>query len=196
MGQRIKKGLLWFLTSGIWAPFLIIALDQWSKYAVVGWFAKNGWEVGHMEPMIPNFWYIKLQYNPGMAFSWLENYQPLLAAISMIAAVGFIAYLVWKWKKLKPIYRYILLMVIGGDIGNGIDRMISSKGVIDFMFFPFFPYCFNVADAFLTVSILLLAVLLIIDEVKEAQKKKQIINEEIAKQNEDENHGNEEHSDQ
>ena len=56
---------------------------------------------------------------------------------------------------------YIIVLVVAGAIGNHIDRVINNY-VVDFIYFSLINFpVFNVADIFLTVSLILLAVMVI-----------------------------------
>ena len=109
------------------------------------------------------FFDLYLTYNPGIAFSMLSNAGPgLLIALSL----GVTAFVSWLWVS-SPANRVIahigFAMIIGGAIGNLIDR-IRFGYVIDYFLFhtPGWSFAiFNLADAAITVG----AGLVILDEL-------------------------------
>ena len=109
--------------------------------------------------VIPNFFNITYVQNSGAAFSIMENNRILFILIGLIAL-----YLIYKFlivnKCLNNIYILCYSMLIGGIIGNMIDRIIYGS-VIDYLSFNFLGYSFpifNLADTFIVVSVILLII--------------------------------------
>ena len=107
--------------------------------------------------IIPSFFSITYVRNTGAAFSIMENSRVLFIVIGMIAL-----YLIWRFlikdKELNKYYVFSYSMLIGGIIGNMIDRIIYGY-VIDYLSFNIFGYSapiFNLADTFIVVSIIML----------------------------------------
>lgn len=107
--------------------------------------------------IIPSFFSITYVRNIGAAFSIMENSRILFIAIG-IAAI----YLIWRFlikdKELNKYYVFSYSMLMGGIIGNMIDRIIYGY-VIDYLSFNIFGYSFpifNLADTFIVVSIIML----------------------------------------
>ena len=104
-----------------------------------------------------------LVYNKGAAFSFLataDGWQtPLLIGISVIA-IGIVTTMLWR----NPSQRLLdwgLALILGGAVGNLIDRAAYGK-VVDFLLFHAYGWsypAFNVADSAITVG----AVILIVD---------------------------------
>lgn len=119
--------------------------------------------------IIKNFFSITLVHNTGAAFSILTNNVPLLIGISLISLV-LIYYYLLKDNKLIKIDYVIYSLLIGGIIGNLIDRIIHGY-VIDYLSFKIFNYyfpIFNLADIGIVISV----VLIIFKGIKEEVCKK------------------------
>ncbi len=157
---------------------IVIILDRISKWLVV----KN-LELYQTVPVIGNFFMITSHRNTGAAFSILENQRLFFIVITIVIAAGLIWYL-YKLirqgeRKLLP---FALSMVLGGAIGNLIDRIATGQ-VVDFLQFHFkftlatwhIDYIFavfNLADS----SIFIGVVLIFIDSLIHAKKEEQRIN--------------------
>lgn len=112
--------------------------------------------------IIDNFFYISYCKNKGGAWSILNNNVFLLIIIGII--VLYIIYLYLKNKKLKNIEVISYSIIIGGIIGNLIDRIINGY-VIDYLGFIIFNYeypIFNLADMGIVIGV----IILIIDELR------------------------------
>lgn len=123
-------------------------------------------------PIIENFFYITLVKNTGAAFSMLKGFTPILSIVAIIALI-FIdrKYLNENLSKLEVI-SYSLL--IGGIFGNLCDRIINGF-VIDFLSFKIFNYyfpIFNMADIFIVIGAILLAINIIRSEINENRDKR------------------------
>lgn len=106
----------------------------------------------------------ELQYleNRGAAFGILQDHQVLFLVITIIAAI-ILTYIYGKLpedKKYTPLrISYVLLMA--GAFGNMIDRMIRGY-VVDFFYFKLIDFpIFNVADIYVTVTMILLVILIL-----------------------------------
>ena len=109
--------------------------------------------------VIPKFFYVTGIKNTGGAFSILSNNTILLALIGLIILAGLIYYL--KDKELNKIEIIAYSLLIGGIIGNFIDRVVFN-GVYDYLGFIFGSYyfpVFNLADIGIVISVLILIVL-------------------------------------
>lgn len=160
--MRVKK----LLTFGVPALFVIV-IDQITKYMVRTTPAFQNWEI------IPGWLAFHYTLNPGMALGmdWLST--EWVSAISIVATLGILAYVLYSLAHAGYGYLFCMGLVIGGAFGNIIDRlimgMIGGYGdileghVVDFIHFtatingyPVFPYIFNVADMAITIAIILL----------------------------------------
>lgn len=127
----------------------VILIDQLTKYLVMTL------ELGKSIHIIPGFLNITYIHNYGAGFGTFQNWVSLLIIISVIA-LTIAAYFFATLKDRTVIYLDALL--IGGIIGNLIDRLVYGY-VIDFIDFIIWPI-FNVADMVITISIFLLIIYL------------------------------------
>ena len=100
-------------------------------------------------------------WNRGMSFGALQSegiMRWVLVVVTLAIGVGFS---VWMLRATRALTVFALALVVGGAIGNVIDR-IRFGAVVDFFDFSglYFPYVFNIADAAITVG----AVLLFLDQ--------------------------------
>ncbi len=131
----------------------IVAADQITKFAVLKRFSE-----GERLSVVP-FFDLTLAYNPGAAFSFLANaggWQRWFFTILAITVSGVIV--MWLRKETRLIPALALTLVLGGAIGNVIDRIWLGK-VIDFLLVYwkdwYYP-AFNVADSAITCGAVLL----------------------------------------
>ena len=140
----MKKRSLWLCPLAIAA---IVALDQWVKAYIVTHFA-----VGESAEFLPQLLRLHYVRNFGAAWSSFSGERWLLIGVT---GVGMLA-LAWLLARIvrHPLGVWSLTAVIGGGVGNLIDRVFRGY-VIDMFDFHWqtshFP-CFNVADAYITVA--------------------------------------------
>ncbi len=136
----------------------ILLLDQAVKlYALdVIRYAPGGYV-----DFIPGFMSLTYVENTGMAFSMLSNATWLLAIVSAVMAI-VVLYILFKYIKINSwLFKLSLCFVAGGAIGNLIDRVFRGF-VVDMMQFDFVDFAvFNVADSFVCVGAVMLAVFVI-----------------------------------
>jgi len=101
--------------------------------------------------------------NSGIAFSLFASVKsaPFIFALISLAAVGYIAYLIFKNKNLPKIVILALAAIAGGATGNFIDRIIPPHKVVDFIDFYFGNWhwpAFNIADSSICVGAALLVI--------------------------------------
>lgn len=103
----------------------------------------------------PGDWLVKIVHitNSGAAFGMLQGAGPLLAVTSVIGGAAILVYL-FNPSFAHPLMRVGLALMLGGAIGNLIDRLVKGE-VVDFIKFPNFP-AFNVADSAITIGVVLL----------------------------------------
>ncbi|WP_029688800.1 signal peptidase II [Thermoanaerobacter sp. A7A] len=131
----------------------VVFLDQLTKYLAVKYLMPIG-----SYPVIKNFFHLTYVANKGAAFGMLQNKTLFFIIITLI--VG--AVLIYSMIKLpgNSVYNYTLAMILGGAIGNLIDR-VRLGYVVDFIDFKFFPAVFNVADSFIVIGAIILGYLMI-----------------------------------
>ena len=126
---------------------LIVMLDQASKYFLSMQLSHG--ETVQLIPGIINMIYVE---NTGAAFSFLSDMRWVLVSVSAIAVVLLAILLIRYGSKMKLLGSLSLACVLGGAIGNLIDRALFGY-VVDFFEFAFVRFAiFNVADIFITVG--------------------------------------------
>lgn len=142
---------------------LCVGLDQLSKYLCV-----NNIALGESVTVIPgvlDFTYIR---NDGAAFGSFSNARWIFMIASVVMILLILWYVVSKREEISIPAVITFSLIVGGGIGNMIDR-IAYGYVIDFIdvkFLPFWKWIFNVADSFVCVGAVLLALMFIIGEYK------------------------------
>lgn len=122
--------------------------------------------------IIPNFFSIYYIENEGAAFSILQNKTIFLIVISIICIMLIDRYLS-KAKDLTKLTRISFGMLLGGMIGNLIDRLLYGT-VTDYLAFNFFSHSFpvfNFADIGITIGVLLIIVMTILEEINIIKRK-------------------------
>ncbi len=130
----------------------IIALDQWSKWAI-----KTSFNLYQSKPVIQDLLHFTYVTNDGMAFGLSFPGGKHVLLIMTILLTGFIMGFLWKEKNGHPLIKYGLALILGGAIGNLIDRLLYGKVVdfLDLMIGNFHWYIFNIADSSVTVGMIL-----------------------------------------
>ncbi|MGF9908444.1 signal peptidase II [Brevibacillus porteri] len=143
--------MLYYLIAAV-----IIALDQFTKYLVVKYM-----ELGQSIPLIADVFHLTSHRNMGAAFGILQNRRWFFIVITTVVVIGIVISLI-RLGKNQPRASLALSLVLGGAIGNFIDRAMTGQ-VVDFLDFTLINFpIFNVADMAITigVGILLLDVFL------------------------------------
>ena len=142
----------------------IIALDQWSKWAI-----KTSFNLYQSKPVIQDLLHFTYVTNDGMAFGLSFPGGKHVLLIMTIILTGFIVGFLWKEKNGHPLIKYGLALILGGAIGNLIDRLLYGKVVdfLDLMIGNFHWYIFNIADSSVTIGM----ILFIIHSIYVEQKK-------------------------
>jgi signal peptidase II len=145
--------------------FFFFMIDLFSKQII-----DKLMSVGESIKVINNFFYITYTHNKGAAWSILEDQRILLLIISAIAL--YLINMFMNKEKLNKVDSLAYGMIIGGIVGNLIDRVIRGY-VIDFIHFKFFGYdypVFNLADTFIVVGIIILMIITVRKEYHERSK--------------------------
>ncbi len=130
---------------------LIITADQISKSLV-----KSTMALYDVIPVIPGFFQLTYITNKGMAFGInLPVGISFFSGISLIITC-FLVWILWCERKNNLLMRISLALILGGAIGNLIDRILFGEVVdfFDFMIGDFNWYIFNIADSAVTVGII------------------------------------------
>lgn len=166
---RAGPGLAFWLGLAV----LVIVADQFTKTLILGWF-----QLGDSRS-VTSFFNLVRVHNTGAAFSFLAaagGWQRWFFIGLGVVASGFILWMLRSHAGQK-LFAFALAMILGGAVGNVVDRMIHGY-VVDFLQFRFgflegifpggyFP-SFNVADAAITAG----AIGLILDELLRVRRSK------------------------
>jgi signal peptidase II len=142
---------------------VVVVLDQWTKALVVAHLSPPGSKP--IIPLIGKYLVINYIQNRGAAFGLFSNNVILVFLIAI--AIGVVSYLYIRMLNSGPLfYKIVFGMIIGGALGNLVDRALHSGYVVDFIWFRIpeigFSFAiFNVADACISVGVFLLFVLVL-----------------------------------
>lgn len=131
---------------------IVIFLDQLTKQLV-----KANFQLNESLPIIKNILHFTYITNTGSAFGLFKSFNIFFIIFSIIVVLA-IFYFMRKIKQNERLMQFSVGLLLGGTIGNLIDR-ISYGYVVDFIDFRIWPV-FNVADSAITISIILLIILL------------------------------------
>lgn len=128
----------------------VALLDQWIKWIVSHQMALNS--VVPIWPHVLELYYVQ---NQGAAFSILLNQRALLTVVALLV-IGVIIYVDRRYARGKRSLKIALGMLLGGAVGNLIDRIWHGY-VIDYMYVKIIHYpVFNLADSSIVLSVLFL----------------------------------------
>lgn len=145
---------------------LAVVLDQVSKYLAVTYLTQID-----TFPVINNVLHFTYVENRGAAFGMLSNHRWVFMAASVVGIIALIVWLVLAKVKSRWLQCAIAL-VIGGGIGNMIDR-VRLEYVIDFIDCRFIDfYVFNIADSCVCVGCAMVLVSVILDEIKDRKSRR------------------------
>ena len=133
----------------------VLTLDQLTKR-----LALDGLELHHPETVLGNFLRFTLAWNQGAAFSMPWG-GPLFLTVITTAAALMVSVFIWQSGKRSPLFLAGLGAILGGALGNLLDRLMYGK-VLDFIDVGFTGWrwpTFNVADIAITVGGIILVIL-------------------------------------
>jgi signal peptidase II len=153
---------------GIW-PWLglalvIVIVDQFTKTLILGYYKLGD------ATYVTSFFNVVRAHNTGAAFSFLADAAGWQRWFFMAIGIAAAIFIVWMLKSHagQKLFCFSMAAILGGAIGNVIDRMMHGY-VVDFLDFHLagrhFP-AFNVADSAITIG----AVCLILDELRRVKK--------------------------
>lgn len=167
------KRLFWLVIS-----FLVFLSDQVSKWAVtellvrpntmgqvgynfVEWYGSTPLRLPFYGIEVTSFFNIVMAWNTGVSFSMFSNYGGYMPTILICVALGItLLFLIWLWRAESNFHALCYALVIGGALGNVVDRA-RYGAVIDFLDFHVMGYhwpAFNVADMAVVIGISLLII--------------------------------------
>ena len=124
---------------------LVVAADQIFKLLVVQYVKP----VGSIS-VIPGFFSLDYVPNRGAAFSMLQDRTALFVSVTAVVCVLIVAAM-FRYRNHEFFSRAACVLVLGGGIGNMIDRL-SHTYVVDYLHVFFFPAIFNFGDMCVTVG--------------------------------------------
>ena len=147
----------------LWLSLIVIILDQATKWLVLGSIAP-----GTVVEVVPNL-NLTLAFNTGAAFSFLADaggWQRWLFAAFALGVTGVLVAWLLRLRPREGFTAAALALIIGGAIGNLIDRVLLGH-VVDFIqvWLPWIPYslfnpwpAFNIADSAITAGVVVLII--------------------------------------
>ncbi len=142
----------------VFGILLAVFTDQLTKCLVV-----RSMEVGDSIPLIKDVFEIHYIQNSGMAWGMFSGRTSILAILSviMVLALLYVYHNIIDGRYYRPL-RVLIIFIIGGAVGNLIDRFMLGY-VVDFLYFKLINFpVFNVADIYVTMGVILLVLLMLI----------------------------------
>jgi signal peptidase II len=142
--------------AGILTAVVTVVLDQASKLWLL-----NGFDIARRGVVkVTPFFDLVLAWNIGISFGWLQNdSQAAQTALMAVKAVAVVALVIWMVRAQTRLATVALGLIIGGAIGNAIDRL-AYGAVVDFALFhveiggvTYNWYVFNLADVAIVVGV-------------------------------------------
>ena len=152
-----------FLTIYLCVIAICVLLDQLTKF----WIYDSLLSGGKTVKVLGSFMVFTPVLNQGAAFGLGQGSNIVFFVITVVGTPVF-AYLLWRSRKRSVCGQVGFAFIVGGTIGNAIDRAFYHAGakffggsVRDFIHFSFFPPVFNVADSFLTIGVILAVIAIV-----------------------------------
>jgi len=163
--RLVKTYLFLFSIAGV-----IVVLDQIAKALVKAYIPLDGsWMPLQWLAPYARFVYI---YNTGVAFGMFQNLGSIFLVLALVISVAMIYYFPRVPQK-EWVQRVAMSLMLGGAVGNLIDRILYNNRVTDFISVGNFAI-FNVADASITVGV---AVLLLGIWLQDQREKKEALSQ-------------------
>ena len=144
------------LRAGILSALVTLVLDQASKLWLL-----NVFDLAHRGAVrVTPFFDLVLAWNIGISFGWLQNdSQAAQLALMAVKGIAVVALAIWMARSHTRLATIALGLIIGGAIGNGIDRL-AYGAVVDFALFhieiggnSYNWYVFNLADVAIVAGV-------------------------------------------
>lgn len=146
---------------------IVFLIDQGTKYVIA-----TRLELAEQIPVIKDFFIITSHRNRGAAFGILEGQLWFFILVTVVVVVGIVWYLN-KAKETRKLLPTALALVLGGAVGNFLDRLLNGE-VVDFLMFNFGSYTFpifNVADSCIVVGV----ALIVLDSLRDMKGGEEVI---------------------
>ena len=143
------------LRAGAIAAIAVLVIDQASKLWLL-----YGFDLGQDAVRVTPFFDLVLAWNVGISFGWFQTDNQLAqVALMAIKAIAVIVLGIWMARSSTLLATLALGLIIGGAVGNGIDRFLHGA-VVDFALFhldiggkTYNWYVFNVADVAIVAGV-------------------------------------------
>jgi len=140
---------------------VVIAVDQLTKWLVV-----QNIPLRESIPVIGEFFLLTSHRNTGAAFGILQNQRWFFIAVTIVVVIGIVIFLQRTVRNGKKLLPFALSLLLGGAIGNFVDRLLFGE-VVDFLEFRFqfsmfgkavdYTYpIFNLADSAIVTGVALI----------------------------------------
>lgn len=148
--MKKKYGPLWVI--------LLVVLDQFTKYLASSYLKGN-------EPIdiIKGVFSLEYLENTGIAFGMFKDKFAFFVVLTILVliVIGFFYVKMPDTKRYRPL-QFCMIFIVAGAIGNMIDRIIHNY-VIDFFYFNLIDFpIFNVADIYVSVTVFVLFLLILL----------------------------------
>lgn len=157
--------------------FIAFLIDQGTKYIIA-----TKMQVHEQISVIGDFFIINSHRNRGAAFGILENQRWFFIVVTVVVVIA----IVWYLQKIKnsthKLLPVALSLVLGGAIGNFLDRALNGE-VVDFLMFTFGTYTFpifNIADSCIVVGVGLIILDSFLDMGRQKKKQAEAGSEQIS----------------
>ncbi|WP_028561599.1 signal peptidase II [Paenibacillus pinihumi] len=153
-----------------WIAVVVFIIDWVTKKMI-----STNLEIADKISVIGNFFIITSHRNKGAAFGILEGQRIFFLIITVIVVAGIIGYIYMNRKSGKPMLLSALGLVLGGAVGNFLDRALYGE-VVDFLQFTFGSYIFpifNIADSAIVCGVALILLDTILSMKEESKKEKE-----------------------
>lgn len=135
-------------------PYVLMVLAFVADRLTKLWVAAN---LVDQPPLVVNRWLtLQATYNRGVAFGLFQGIGPLVGWLTIGVLIGMFVYLL-RVPRHEWLVRYGLALIIGGALGNMLDRVIAGQ-VLDFVVIPLRVGVFNMGDVAINVGMVLLLI--------------------------------------
>lgn len=145
---------------------IVIGIDQLTKWLII-----QKMDLYESIPIIDHFFYITSHRNAGAAWGILQGQMAFFYIVTVFVIIGLIYYME-KYARNNKLTAVSLSLILGGAIGNFIDRLLRQE-VVDFLDVMIFTYdfpIFNVADSCLVIGVILIFIATIMEEKRKGQE--------------------------
>lgn len=149
----------------VWLAIIAVSvfLDQITKYLTIFYLKPID-----TLPIIQDVLHLTYVENTGAAFGMMKDSRWVFMLLSTVAIVGILVYMFWK-RPTDKLLCVSLSFIVGGGIGNMIDRTLLGY-VVDMIDFRLINFAvFNVADSFVCVGAGMMMLYLILDTIRESK---------------------------